>query len=367
MRILGKAGKMGEIGESEKTGGPGKTEGPGKTGGPGRSGAPGRTGASGKSAKPVTKGKRAAACAAAAIIGATSLFAPAAAYGAQPWSLENGQYVDASGAPIAGALEKGITVTKYQNRANENGIDWSRVASDGVSFAMIRVGYYKDKDPYFDRNVTEAFANGIHTGVFFYTQALDVQTAIDEANFVLKVIKDFPISYPIAYDVESQHLLDNGLTRQQITDNVNAFCKTISDAGYHPVVYGNNEWLTRNMDTGQIPYDIWYARYGTVNSYPNRTIWQCTDTGSVDGINGNVTIELAFTDYSAVIPADGWKHVDGRWYYMKGYVKQTGWVEVDSAWYYLDANGVMIHDTTMDIDGVSYTFDSNGVMAEPTR
>ena len=235
MRILGKAGKMGEIGESEKTGGPGKTEGPGKTGGPGRSGA------SGKSAKPVTKGKRAAACAAAAIIGAMSLFAPAAAYGAQPWSLENGQYVDASGAPIAGALEKGITVTKYQNRANENGIDWSRVASDGVSFAMIRVGYYKDKDPYFDRNVTEAFANGIHTGVFFYTQALDVQTAIDEANFVLKVIKDFPISYPIAYDVESQHLLDNGLTRQQITDNVNAFCKTISDAGYHPVVYGNNE------------------------------------------------------------------------------------------------------------------------------
>ena len=87
----------------------------------------------------------------------------------------------------------------------------------------------------------------------------------------------------------------------------------------------------------------------------------------MDGINGNVTIELAFTDYSAVIPAAGWKHVDGRWYYMKGYVKQTGWVEVDGAWYYLDTNGVMIHDTTMDIDGVSYTFDSNGVMAEPTR
>ena len=144
-------------------------------------------------------GKRMAAGTAAAIIGAMSLYAPAAAYGAQPWTLENGQYTDASGAPIAGALAKGITVTKYQNRANENGIDWSRAAADGVSFAMIRVGYYKDKDPYFDRNVTEAFANGIQTGVFFYTQALDVETAIDEANFVLKVIKDFPISYPIAY------------------------------------------------------------------------------------------------------------------------------------------------------------------------
>ena len=130
------------------------------------------------------------------------------------------------------------------------------------------------------------------------------------------------------------------------------------------MVYANNEWLTKNMDTSQIPYDIWYARYGTVNSYPNRTIWQCTDTGSVDGINGNVTIELAFADYNAMIPADGWKHVDGRWYYMKDYRKQTGWVQVDGLWYYLDPNGCMIHDTTMDIDGVSYTFDGNGAMVQ---
>ena len=187
--------------------------------------------------------------------------------GVQPWTMENGQYVDAAGAPIAGALAKGITVTKYQNRANaENGIDWAKAAADGVSFAMIRVGYYRDKDPYFDRNVMEADANGIKAGVFFYTQALDVRTAIDEAEYVLKVIKDFPISYPIAYDVESQHLLDSGLTRQQITDNVNAFCRTITDAGYRPVVYANHEWLTKNMDTSQIPYDIWYARYGTINS-----------------------------------------------------------------------------------------------------
>lgn len=309
-------------------------------------------------------GKKAAAGAAAIIISAVSMFSPATSFGAEAWSMENGQFVDAQGEPVAGALAKGITVTKYQNRANENGIDWARAAADGVSFAMIRVGYYMDKDPYFDRNVTQAAANGIKTGVFFYTQALDVQTAVDEADFVLKVVKDFPVSYPIAYDVESQHLLDNGLTRQQITDNVNAFCKTISDAGYRPVVYANNEWLTKNMDTSQIPYDIWYARYGTINSYPNRTIWQCTDKGKVDGINGDVTIELSFADYSALIPPDGWKRVDSRWYYMKNYMKQTGWVQVDGLWYYLDTNGVMIHDTTMDIDGVSYTFDSNGVMLQ---
>lgn len=292
--------------------------------------------------------------------------APLSASAAEPWTMENGQYVDASGAPIVGALEKGITVTKYQNRANaaKGGIDWAKVAADGVSFAMIRIGYYKDMDPYYSMNMQGAAANGIKTGVFFYTQALDVQSAVDEANYVLKMVRDYPVSYPIAYDVESQHLLDNGLTPQQITDNINAFCRTISDAGYRPVVYANNEWLTNHMDISQIPYDIWYARYGTINNCQNRTIWQSTDQGRVDGIDGNVTIEFSFVDYSTLIPAEGWKHVDGNWYYTKNYVKQTGWVSVDGKWYYLDSNGAMIHDTTMDIDGTSYTFGVDGAMAE---
>ena len=129
---------------------------------------------------------------------AVSLAFPMAAQ-AKAWDFENGSYVDASGTPIEGAVAKGITVTKYQNRANrENGIDWGKVAADGIGFAMIRIGYYKDKDPYFDRNITEAAAHGIKTGVFFYTQALDAQTAADEAEYVLQVIKDFPVSYPVA-------------------------------------------------------------------------------------------------------------------------------------------------------------------------
>ena len=92
---------------------------------------------------------------------AVSLAFPMAAQ-AKAWDFENGSYVDASGTPIEGAVAKGITVTKYQNRANrENGIDWGKVAADGIGFAMIRIGYYKDKDPYFDRNITEAAAHGI--------------------------------------------------------------------------------------------------------------------------------------------------------------------------------------------------------------
>ena len=179
---------------------------------------------------------------------------------------------------------------------------------------------------------------------------------------MLQVIKDFPVSYPVAYDVESNYLLEQGLSAAQITENVNAFCKVIADAGYCPIVYANNDWLTNHLNTADIPYDIWYARYGTVNSYPNRTIWQCTQEGNVDGINDHVTIELSFTDYSSKIPANSWKKIDGRWYYMKDYVKQTGWVQVGDNWYYMDANGAMVSNTEMVIDGRTYRFAANGAM-----
>lgn len=220
------------------------------------------------------------------------------AMAATPWAVENGSCVDASGNVVQGAVAKGISVSKYQNRASVNGIDWNAVKGDGVSFAMVRLGYLNDMDPNFAENMVNASGAGVKTGVFFYTQALNVETAKQEAEYVLSVIKDYPVSYPVAYDVESQYLLDNGVSSEQLTEQINVFCKIIADAGYTPMIYVNNEWLTTHMDITKIPYDVWYARYGTVNECQNRTIWQATDQGSVAGIEGAVTIELAFKDYA---------------------------------------------------------------------
>ena len=274
-------------------------------------------------------------------------------------TVQNGQFIRANGTAIEGALAKGVTVSKYQNRAGT--IDWAAAAADGVSFAMIRLGYLNDLDPYFDENMQGALANGIRTGVFFYTQALDEETAREEARFVLDKIKDYPVSYPVAYDVESQYLLDMGKTPQEITNQVNAFCQVIAEAGYRPIVYGNNLWLTTYMDTSQIPYDICYARYETsVNEYPNRTIWQYTDAGSVSGIPGDVCIEVAFADYTQLFPGTGWRQINGRYYYYKDYQRQTGWIQEGGIWYYLKEDGVMAVSETCVVDGIAYTFDGSG-------
>lgn len=281
-------------------------------------------------------------------------------------------FVDTAGNVVPGVIEKGITVSKYQNRASQaqGGIRWADVKNSGVSFVMVRLGYHNDLDPYYHENMAGAMGAGLKTGVFFYTQALDTATAEKEARFVLSQVREYPVAYPVAYDLESQLLLDAGLTKQQITDQANAFCRVISQAGYRPIIYSNQEWLNNHIDASQLrdesgqPYDIWYARYGTVHEYPGRTIWQCTASGQVDGIAGDVAVEYAFVDYSTLIPAQGWKEAGGEWYYVKDYMNQTGWIEDGGKRYYLGTDGKMVHDVTLNIDGRDWVFGADGGVVE---
>lgn len=291
---------------------------------------------------------------------------------AQSQSADTQVYTDTQGNVVPGVLAKGITVSKYQNRASESqgGIDWQKAKASGVSFAMVRLGYLNDPDPYYHENMVNAQEAGVKTGVFFYTQALDTATAVEEANFVVSKLGEYTVTYPVAYDLESQYLLDAGLTRQQITDQAIAFCQVIAQAGYQPMIYANQEWLDNHIDTSRLkdesgqPYHIWYARYGTTHQYPNRTIWQCTDSGQVDGIAGNVAIEYAFTDYGALTDSDGWYQVGEGWYGVIDRKYQTGWVQIDGKWYYFDSDGKMVQDTTLNIDGTDWTFGPDGALVE---
>ncbi len=258
----------------------------------------------------------------------------------EPWTKVGGYWISADGrTPIKGAVEKGITVTKYQNTAGM--IDWRQVAVSQISFAMVRLGYYDDPDPYFKENMTGAQKAGIDTGVCFYGDAHDVESARREARYVLDIVKEYRVSYPIAYDVESEELLESGLTKDQITEQVGAFCKVIEDAGYKAVIFGSNDWLTKHMDTKELPYDIWYSRYGLANSFENRTLWRCTDRGRVEGIEGDVCLEFAFEDYSKTFPGTGWRVINGKNYYFKDYR--------------------MLKNTKARIDETSYVFDKNGL------
>lgn len=286
-----------------------------------------------------------------------------------PWTKINGVYVDDNGKTIEGALYRGVSVSKWQGDVN-----WGKVAADDVSFALIRmasIGYEGEytMDEYFDKNMREASANGIHVTPYVYLQTRTVEEARKAAEYAVEVAGKYNVSYPLAVDVESKYIID--LPVQELTDIVNAFCQVIAAAGYTPIVYSDYSKFTTEMDTNQIPYDIWLARYGGDNSYPGRTMWQATDKGTIDGINGNVCLEFAFKDYgtsqagqqSDLTPGE-WKEENGTWYFVNNNTRYTGWIKPDGNWYYMNPakDGAMVSAATMVIDGVTYSFNGSGVM-----
>lgn len=286
-----------------------------------------------------------------------------------PWEKVGGVYLDDSGNVIEGALMRGVSVSKWQGDIN-----WGKVAADDVSFALIRMGSFGYEgeytmDAYYDKNMREAKANGVHTTPYVYLQTRTVEEAKAAARYALEKAAPYDITYPLAVDVESQYILD--LSVQELTDVVNAFCQVIEAAGYTPIIYSDYSKFTTEMDISQFKYDLWLARYGGDHNLTGRTMWQCTDSGQVDGINGNVCLEFAFKDYTAIQTTDrsdytpgNWELIDGTWYFAHETGYYTGWIKPDGNWYYLDpANGgAMIASTTRVIDGVSYTFGASGAM-----
>ena len=205
----------------------------------------------------------------------------------------------------------GIDVSAYQNRASENEtIDWQAVRNDGVEFAFVRVGlrgYSTGKiseDAYYRQNIEGAMAAGIETGVYFFAQAITVEEAIEEADFVIERLRDLRINGPVAYDWEMSDSSYRvyGTAPEMATACAVAFCRRIAEAGYTPMVYAGTYVSYIKYDQGALaPYLYWYPEYKTEKSeklypqlYYQTDYWQFSSNCHIDGIGGRVDANLQF-------------------------------------------------------------------------
>ena len=297
-------------------------------------------------------------------------------------------------------LEKGTEVSKFQN---ENGpIDWNAAKKDGIDFVMIRLAYGTKEDVYFDANVKGAQKAGIKVGVYLCSTAKNMNDAMAEADLTLKKIKPYKLEYPVAYDLEVASMLSEGLSKDDLTDMINAYCKKVEDAGFIPMVYANRTWLTKYMNLSKISYDVWFAAYPENRVYvpvggSKTTKWQSSEKGVVKGIKGQVTTEFSWKVYGGGNPSqknagkrssgsnsastssstsqktsgnpeiasttgsgngvdgtvvsgegpgkeaeNGWiQAMPGQWKYMENGKATTGWKQVNGLWYFMDARGIM--------------------------
>lgn len=146
---------------------------------------------------------------------------------------------------------------------------------------------------------------GIEVGVYFFSQATTVDEAKEEAQFVLKNIEAYDVTWPVVYDTEEitgyEKARGNSVSREMRTACAKAFLDEIAAAGYTPMLYSNTRWSVLKMDMGQLAdYDFWYAYYGEEPYYPyHYTMWQYTNEGGIAGIKGNADMNISFVDYGA--------------------------------------------------------------------
>ena len=213
----------------------------------------------------------------------------------------NWTYLDENGSKLS---IRGIDVSKYQGT-----IDWKKVAAAGVEFAIIRLGYRGmnegtlELDPVFEKNMEEAAAAGIKTGVYFFSQAITKEEAEEEADFVIRAVKKYNITYPVIFDTErvaTYNARANGLSYEDRTDMCITFCDRIAAAGYTPMIYANTKYMIMGINLERLEkYDKWFAVYSDKITFPyDFQMLQYSESGSIPGIKGNVDLDISFVDYS---------------------------------------------------------------------
>lgn len=219
-----------------------------------------------------------------------------------PFTAEDFAFVDGYLTCLAQDAALGVDVSVWQDT-----IDWQQVKDAGIEFAMLRIGYRGSdlggmyEDECLRANYEGAKAAGLKVGGYFFSQAVSVQEANEEAEFVLDIIGGWDFDMPVVYDWEyiDSEARTADVDARTLTDCAEAFCERIKNAGFAPMVYFNLDLAAERMYlTELMDYPFWLARYDPAMDCPFRVdMWQYTSTGTVPGIEGDVDLNLYF-DYS---------------------------------------------------------------------
>lgn len=200
----------------------------------------------------------------------------------------------------------GVDISKHNGNVN-----FRSMKSAGIDYVMIRLGargYSTGQislDDNFVQNMEAAIDAGLDIGVYFYSQAVTLEEVTQEANFVVQNLAPYKehINYPVAFDMENvanDKARIDGLSRDDKTSIAAAFLSGVQAAGYIPMIYGNKEWLIKNIDLAQLQnYDVWLSQDEDIPDYPYQyTMWQYTTTGVLNGVTGDANLNLCFVSYS---------------------------------------------------------------------
>lgn len=191
----------------------------------------------------------------------------------------------------------GIDISKWQGE-----VDFEKVKNTGVEFVILRMGVMKNKDTpltidnTFETNYKNAKEAGLKVGVYIYSESNTIDKAVENAEFVIENLKGDKIDFPVCFDWECwAYFNELEINLYKLNEMYDAFSNKLKDAGYDTMLYAsenylNNTWLDLK------DYTIWAAKYSSKKPSISRDyiLWQNTDKGRVDGIEGNIDFDIYY-------------------------------------------------------------------------
>ena len=214
-----------------------------------------------------------------------------------PYTVEDfdfrGRYLECA----AGPSKIGVDVSAWQKEVN-----WPLVKAAGMEFAMLRLAMRGSSegglftDDYAQANYRGAKDAGLEVGGYFFSQALTVEEAVEEAEYILELVKDWKLDLPIVFDWEQTWDRTSRMDARTLTDCAKAFCQTIEEAGFEAMVYFNMSQAYEDIYLEElVEYDFWLALYESDMVFPYKVdMWQYSCTGSVPGVEGPVDLNIWF-------------------------------------------------------------------------
>ena len=200
-----------------------------------------------------------------------------------------------------------VSVSRGIDVSSLNGdIDWQKVSEDRIAFAMLRIAYEDSEgnlvvDEKFQENLSGAKSSGIRTGCYVDLGEVGEENASETAAFVLEHLglSQKEMGAPVAVRVQSQDQTGarRDHTREEWTQSVRTFCRAIKKGGYDPVIYANTASFNMLLKMNELEdFSKWIADYGDYLYFPYKfSCWQYSVKGTVNGIEGDVALDLSVT------------------------------------------------------------------------
>lgn len=189
---------------------------------------------------------------------------------------------------------------------------WGKMARD-VDGVILRVGgrgtatgrIYSDSC--FEEYYREAKAAGLHIGCYFFSNALNEKQAVEEADYVLSVIKEngCECDMPLYLDMETPD--QYALSESKATSVARAFCTRISENGMYPGIYCSKSFAEDELYASQLSdVTFWIAQYYDKITYNGPYgMWQYSEYGEKSYIDGYVDLDICYYDYPSYIRENG--------------------------------------------------------------